>query len=95
MDTRKLRQLHRKIAPVVFIPLFLTAFTGVAYRVARSWFGVSDEIGEALMFIHQGTFLGKELRVFYVILNALGLLAMLFTGIIMTGIFRSRGETNS
>jgi uncharacterized iron-regulated membrane protein len=92
MNSKKLRQLHRKIAPIVFIPLFLSAFTGIAYRVARSWFGASDEIGEALMFIHQGTFLGKELRVFYVILNGLGLVAMLVSGIIMTGIFRPRKQ---
>lgn len=95
MNSKKLRQLHRKIAPIIFLPLFLTAFTGISYRVARSWFGASDKIGDALMFIHQGTFLGKELRVFYVILNGLGLVAMLFSGIMMTGIFRSRQKKES
>lgn len=95
MKSKDLRQLHRKIAPIVFLPLFITAFTGVSYRVARSWFGASDKIGEVLMLIHQGTFLGKELRVFYVILNGLGLVAMLFSGIMMTGIFRSRKKTEN
>jgi len=76
MNSKKFRQLHRKIAPIVFLPLFATAFTGIAYLVARSWFGASDKIGEALMFIHQGTFLGKEFRVFYVLLNGLGLVAI-------------------
>ncbi len=41
------------------------------------------------MFIHQGSWLGKDLQVFYVILNAFGVFAMLFTGIIMTRLFRS------
>ncbi|WP_330204555.1 hypothetical protein [Cyanobacterium sp. Dongsha4] len=90
MDSRDFRKLHRKIAPIVFLPLFVTAFTGVLYRVARSWFGVSDEIGEMIMFIHQGTFLGKDLRVFYVILNGLGLIGMVVSGIVMSGIFFRR-----
>ncbi|MBL1211532.1 MAG: PepSY domain-containing protein [Geminocystis sp. GBBB08] len=90
MDTKTLRKLHRKFAPIVFLPLFITAFTGVFYRVARSWFGASDEFGEMILFIHQGEFLGKDLRVFYVLLNGLGLIAMVATGIIMSGIFRPR-----
>lgn len=93
MDSRDFRKLHRKIAPIVFLPLFVTAFTGVLYRVARSWFGVSDEIGEMIMFIHQGSYLGKDLRVFYVILNGLGLIAMVVSGIVMSGIFFRRRKT--
>ena len=94
MNQRFIRKFHRQIAPILFLPLFFTACTGVAYRVARSWFGVSSEVGEFLMYIHQGTFLGKELRVFYVLLNGLGVLAMLFTGIYMTNIFRGKPDRN-
>lgn len=94
MDIKALRKLHRKFAPIVFLPLFLTAFTGVFYRVARSWFGVSDEFGELILFIHQGEFLGKDLRVFYVLLNGLGLIAMVISGIVMSGIFRRRKPLN-
>jgi uncharacterized iron-regulated membrane protein len=90
MNNQTLRKLHRKIAPIVFLPLFVTALTGITYRVARSWLGASDKIGDMIMFIHQGTYLGKELRVFYVILNGLGLIAMVVSGIIMSGIFSNR-----
>ncbi|MDJ0707341.1 MAG: peptidase [Leptolyngbyaceae cyanobacterium MO_188.B28] len=90
MDTRMLRKLHRKVAPIIFLPLFVTSLTGVGYRIARSWFGASDEVGEFLMYIHQGTFLGKDLRVFYVLLNGLGVIAMLMTGIFMTTLFRRK-----
>lgn len=93
MDIIDFRKLHRKIAPIVFLPLFITGFTGILYRVARSWFGASDEIGDIIMFIHQGTFLGKDLRVFYVILNGLGLIGMIISGIIMSGIFFNRRKT--
>lgn len=95
MNAKDFRKLHRKIAPIIFLPLFLTAFTGVLYRVARSWFGVSDEVGDIIMFIHQGTFLGKDLRVFYVILNGLGLIGMVVTGIVMSGIFFNRRQKTS
>ncbi|WP_066345889.1 hypothetical protein [Geminocystis sp. NIES-3708] len=94
MDIKALRKLHRKFAPIVFLPIFLTAFTGVFYRVARSWFGASDEFGEMILFIHQGEFLGKDLRVFYVLLNGLGLIAMVISGIVMSGIFRRRKPLN-
>lgn len=94
MDSKDFRKLHRKIAPIVFLPLLVTAFTGILYRVARSWFGVSEEIGDMIMFIHQGSYLGKDLRVFYVILNGLGLMAMVVSGIVMSGIFASRRKTS-
>ena len=92
MDMRSLRKLHRQIAPILFLPLFLTAFTGVAYRVARSWFNAPDRVGAILMYFHQGTFLGEELRVFYVLLNGLAVVAMLLTGIMMTGLWRSKNK---
>jgi hypothetical protein len=88
MKLKNLRKLHRTLAPIIFLPLFITALTGVSYRVANSWFNTPDEVGEFLMYVHQGTFFGKDLRVFYVLLNALGVIAMLFTGILMTGLFR-------
>lgn len=95
MQSRSLRKLHRFLAPIIFLPLFLTAATGVLYRVARSWFGASPEFSELMMFIHQGTFLGGQLRVFYVLLNGLGVIAMLFTGIYMTSLFRRPRRTDT
>ncbi|MEA5468675.1 PepSY domain-containing protein [Spirulina sp. 06S082] len=89
MNQRDLRKWHRKLAPIVFLPLFITALTGVVYRIARSWFGASDQVGEFLMTIHQGAWLGKDLRVFYVLLNGLGVFAMLLTGIMMARLWRS------
>jgi hypothetical protein len=31
-----LRKLHRKVAPVLFLPLFLSAITGIGYRIGKS-----------------------------------------------------------
>lgn len=42
-----------------------------------------------MMYLHQGTFVGSQLRPIYVLLNGLGLVAMLASGIVMSGIFSS------
>jgi uncharacterized iron-regulated membrane protein len=76
-----LRKLHRKSAPIVFIPLFLTALTGVAYRLGRSWFEIPNEVAGFLMTIHEGRFLGAPLVPVYVLLMGVGLLGMIVTGL--------------
>jgi len=82
-NSRKFRTLHRKIAPILFIPLLLSAITGLIYRLGRSWFGMSKDTGKIFMAIHQGTFLGKALEPFYVLLLGLGLVGLLITGLIL------------
>jgi uncharacterized iron-regulated membrane protein len=81
------RKLHRKIAPIIFIPLALSAITGIAYVISESWFGMSDEAAEIFMEIHQGEYLGNQLKPIYVLLVALGLIGMTVTGLVMTRLF--------
>lgn len=88
MDTRTLRHLHRKLAPIIFLPLFVTALTGVGYRLGKTWLGLSDSFGDWMMYVHQGTYLGSQLRPVYVLLNGLGLVGMAVSGLVMTGLFR-------
>ena len=78
--TAKIRQLHRNIAPIVFLPLFITVLTGVSYRISKDWFGLSRDQVHFLMVIHEGEYFGKFFEPIYVLLNGLGLLWMLFTG---------------
>lgn len=89
MDKRTFRRLHRKLAPILFIPFFLTATTGIIYRIGNSWFGMPAKYAKLMMYLHQGTFVGSQLRPIYVLLNGLGLVAMLASGIVMSGIFSS------
>lgn len=77
------RKLHRKIAPILFLPLLLSALTGVSYRIGRSWFGLSNEFGNLMMTIHEGRYLGKPLVPIYVLLTGLGLIGIVITGISM------------
>jgi uncharacterized iron-regulated membrane protein len=83
MPAINLRKFHNKISPIIILPLLLSALSGVAYRIGRSWFGLSDQFGDLMMVIHQGEFLGKPLVSVYVLLVGLGLIAMIATGIAM------------
>ena len=82
-QSREFRKLHRKVAPILFIPLLLSALTGIGYRLGRSWFGISKDTGKIFMNIHQGTFLGKPLEPVYVSLVGLGLIGLVITGFSM------------
>lgn len=80
MDIRQFRKFHRTVAPFVLFPMFITVLTGVSYRLARNWFGLSREQAHFLMVIHEGEYFGQVLESVYVLLNGLGLLWMLITG---------------
>ncbi len=85
MDIRQFRKLHQTVAPIVLLPLLVTVCTGVTYRIAKSWFGLSRDQVHWLMTLHEGEYLGQTLEPFYVLLNGLGVLWMLITGGIMVG----------
>lgn len=85
MDFRK---LHRKIAPILFLPLLLSATTGIAYRIGKTWFGLSNDVVEYLLVVHQGEYLGRPLVPVYVLLSGLGLLGLVITGLSMLRIKR-------
>jgi hypothetical protein len=87
------RKIHRFIAPILFLPILLTTVTGVAYRLGRSWFKIpkgEGSLAETLLSIHQGGFLGEQLRPYYVLLDGLGLVGLLVTGMFMMGLFGKR-----
>ncbi|NES18564.1 MAG: PepSY domain-containing protein [Symploca sp. SIO3E6] len=97
MSNLKWRKLHRQIAPIVFLPLLLSALTGIFYRLGYSWFSLSPEQGKFLMSVHQGSYLGEQLKPVYVLLVGLGLLGMIVSGLTMTKLFGSSrpGRTGS
>tara|TARA_B100001173_G_scaffold99726_1_gene86231 strand:+ start:215 stop:496 length:282 start_codon:yes stop_codon:yes gene_type:complete len=77
----RVRELHQRIAPFVLLPLFVTVCSGVGYRLARDWFGASREQVHWLMKLHEGEWLGPTLEPIVVLMNAVGLLWMLITGL--------------
>lgn len=74
-------KLHRQLALILFLPLLASALTGVAYRLGKSWFKIPDFVGNVLMTIHQGEYLGKRLVPIYILLIGLGVVGMSLTGL--------------
>jgi len=76
------RQLHRTLAGVVLLPLFITAFTGFSYRFCRNALGIEKEKVAWLLHVHNGNLFGFEwLSVLYVTFLAFGVLFMISTGV--------------
>jgi uncharacterized iron-regulated membrane protein len=97
MDKRTFRKIHRKIAPILFLPLMVSALTGISYRLGKSWFGMSGDSAHIFMVIHQGEYLGDQLKPIYILLLGLGLLGAIATGLTMTVIFNktAKNQANS
>ncbi len=86
---RSFRKYHRTLSIILALPLLLTIITGMAATMVSEWglqFGVSRSL---LLHIHSGEIFGLE--AIYPILDGLGLLGLLVTGLTMTGLFR-RGK---
>jgi hypothetical protein len=81
----RLRQAHATLAPLVVMPLLVTVVTGLAYRLLRDWGGMERDRTHLLMVLHEGEWLnhwfGRSGETVYVLLNGLGLLWMLATGV--------------
>ncbi|GET41019.1 peptidase [Microseira wollei] len=85
--SRAFRKYHRQIAIAVCLPLLLTAFTGLGYNILDEWFH-QEELAELLLSIHTMKIL--HLEEIYPLLNGLGLVGLLITGLSMTGLFRQQ-----
>lgn len=79
----RLRIIHRKLAPWLLPFLFLSAISGITYRVGRSWFDFTEETGGVVLIFHTGEWFGMHGSVVYVILLGLGLLFLVISGLWM------------
>jgi uncharacterized iron-regulated membrane protein len=75
----RFRLLHRSIAPIMVLPLLLTAITGSIYQISE----LTGNEMKWLLAVHKGNFGALKLEAIYPFLNALGLLTMLATGTVM------------
>lgn len=85
-----LRRYHRTIAIAVCFPLFVTALTGIGIAIAQEWFD-RYELAGFLLKVH--TFQLFGLSGFLPILNGLGLIGLIVTGISMTSLFSKRHKS--
>jgi Protein of unknown function (DUF3153) len=88
---RSFRKYHRRLAPIIFLPLALTTLTGMATTTTAEWkwnLGISRSL---LLEIHTGEIF--HLQGIYPILNGLGVVGLLITGIMMSGIFNRQPQS--
>lgn len=76
-----IRRYHRQLAVITCLPLSLTVITGVAYPLLDGWLS-SPKAAAFVLSIHSGSIFGIE--AVYPLLNGLGLMGLLVTGLSMT-----------
>ena len=92
MNAYKIRQLHRFLVPFMVLPLLLTLLTGSAFQFAVAADQAQDFFW--LLELHRGKFGSINLEFVYPILNALGLLTLMITGLLMwIGLPRRRPQS--
>jgi hypothetical protein len=77
----QIRRLHFAVAPIAFLPLFLTVITGSLFQVAI----VTDHESDFywLLALHVGKFGALDLSLIYPFLNAFAALMIVVTGILI------------
>lgn len=86
MINRLFRKYHRWLAIAFTIPLFITIITGIGFSIAKAMH--QRQLAEVLIHIHTLEIFG--LGEVFPIINGLGLLGLLVTGIYMTSLFKQR-----
>jgi hypothetical protein len=81
IDKARLRHLHYIFAPIMFLPIFLTAITGSLFQVAVITGKSADFLW--LLELHRGKFGSVNLEFIYPLINAFGVLFIAITGIMM------------
>ena len=75
------RHLHYIFAPIMFLPILLTAITGSLFQVAVITGKSTDYLW--LLELHRGKFGAIDLELVYPFINAFGVLFLAVTGIAM------------
>jgi hypothetical protein len=89
---RNFRKYHHQIGIILCLPLFLTVLSGMGITISREILHQYD-LSETLTRLH--TLELFHLEKIYPLLNGLGLIGLLVTGVTMTRLFRKSRHQNS
>lgn len=90
---KEFRKYHRILAIIIALPLTLTVLTGMLTTVVKEW-PINTEISAKLLLkVHTGEIF--NLQAIYPILNGLGIIGLLVTGLSMSGLFGRRKQPTS
>ncbi len=81
INKARLRHFHYILAPLMYVPIFLTAITGSLFQIAVITGKSEDFLW--LLELHRGKFGSINLEFVYPLLNAFGVLFLAITGIAM------------
>ena len=81
INKARLRHLHSILAPIMFLPILLTAITGSLFQVAVITGKSTDFLW--LLELHRGKFGMINLELIYPLINAFGVIFLAITGITM------------
>jgi uncharacterized iron-regulated membrane protein len=87
-DKRNIRLIHRRLVPIMALPLLITVLTGSLFQVAELTGHESNFYW--LLDVHKGEFGPIDLEMIYPFLNGLGLLLLLSSGVVMWWTTRPR-----
>ncbi|MBC1239775.1 peptidase [Nostoc sp. 2RC] len=89
---RSFRKYHRLLGIIVSLPLVLTVLTGMLTTFVREWSLNLGVPASFLLSIHTGEIF--HLEGIYPILNGLGCLGLLVTGLSMSGLLGRKTRPN-
>ncbi|WP_293136427.1 peptidase [Microcoleus sp. bin38.metabat.b11b12b14.051] len=90
---RAFRKYHRILALIIFLPITLTVLTGMAATIIKEWPIDTGISARFLLKIHTGEIF--KLQAIYPILNGLGMIGLIVTGLSMSGLFGKRKQPTS
>ncbi len=82
------RKYHRILAIIIALPLTMTVVTGMLASMVKEWPIDTGISARFLLKIHTGEIF--NLQAIYPVLNGLGMIGLLVTGLSMSGLFRKR-----
>ncbi|HEY9630178.1 MAG TPA: peptidase [Coleofasciculaceae cyanobacterium] len=89
---RVFRKYHRSLAIILCLPIALTVITGILASITQNWTFVDTGLSSNLMLkIHTGEIF--HLEAIYPLLNGLGLIGLLITGMSMTSLFNKKSRS--
>jgi hypothetical protein len=79
---QKIRLWHRLVGAVFLLPLAVSAISGIAYRTGEAC-DMSEDTLDLLMSIHEGDWMGKDIKPFYISVLGLGLVLATVSGVVL------------
>jgi hypothetical protein len=83
LEKMNFRSFHRQVAPWIGIALVLSAITGMAFRLGRSWFNINSNWSGFFLSLHSWGWLGDRFSLVALTILAIGVFLLLGSAVVM------------